>query len=210
MAASQLLHCVIAVPSLISLACCDAALLVLLSDFMVYETLKLWLPQRPWARNVDDGEPRQHALLACGAIAGVVGQTVAYPLDLVRRRLQVQGWSKEVHYEYKGGILRTMKQIVDEEGVRGLYRGMIPNYYKGQRSLPLHHHTPQLILQHTLPAQMIRFEPLRRSSSCFGCCMCMCSGARCVDLVCGVRGHEEVAGFVVRKTECTTGAGSSD
>ena len=99
---------------------------------MVYETLKGWLPDRPWARSEEDGEPRQHALLGCGATAGVVGQTVAYPLDLVRRRLQVQGWSTETHYQYSGGILKTMKQIVEEEGVRGLYRGMIPNYYKGQ------------------------------------------------------------------------------
>ena len=30
--------------------------------------------------------------LSCGGIAGSVGQTIAYPLDVVRRRLQVSGW----------------------------------------------------------------------------------------------------------------------
>ena len=94
-----------------------------------YETLKGMLPHNDWFRS-SHGEPAKHALLGCGAVAGVVGQTLAYPLDLVRRRMQVQGWSKQTQYNYKGGILSTMRQIAQEEGVRGLYRGLIPNYYK--------------------------------------------------------------------------------
>ena len=99
-------------------------------DFAVYETLKGHLPHNGWLRTTH-GDPRKHVLLGCGAIAGVVGQTVAYPLDLVRRRMQVMGWAGgNTSYSYKGGILRTMQQIMREEGIRGLYRGMIPNYYK--------------------------------------------------------------------------------
>ena len=142
---------------------------------MVYETLKTWLPHSPWARTSDD-EPRQHALLGCGAIAGVVGQTVAYPLDLVRRRLQVQGWSKEVHYEYRGGIWRTMKQIVHEEGVRGLYRGMIPNYYKGQPSTA---HTRFGDSHDTPLSSCYRHDTHPLSAAALR----GCSGARCVHLL---------------------------
>jgi len=95
-------------------------------DFAVYETLRTHLP--PSMKN-ERGESSRVALFCCGAVAGMVGQTVAYPLDLVRRRMQVQGFGG-TNYTYKGGILATMKQIVQAEGIQGLYRGMIPNYVK--------------------------------------------------------------------------------
>lgn len=49
--------------------------------FFVYETLKGHLPE--------DSRPSLPGKLACGAVAGVVGQTVTYPLDVVRRQMQV-------------------------------------------------------------------------------------------------------------------------
>lgn len=48
-------------------------------DFMVYGTLREWLPRHP-----DTGEPSVVGKLAVGALAGAAGQTVAYPLDTVR------------------------------------------------------------------------------------------------------------------------------
>jgi hypothetical protein len=93
-----------------------------LADFAVYETLRTNLP--PSMKNAN-GDTTRTALFVCGATAGVVGQTVAYPLDLVRRRMQVQGFGG-TQYSYKGGIFRTMAQIVKEEGVQGLYKGMVP------------------------------------------------------------------------------------
>lgn len=38
----------------------------------------------------DERELSTLTRLACGGIAGTTGQTVAYPLDVVRRRMQVQ------------------------------------------------------------------------------------------------------------------------
>ena len=95
-------------------------------DMSVYETLRANLP--PSMKNAQ-GDTARTALFCCGAVAGVVGQTIAYPLDLVRRRLQVQGFSG-TQYHYQGGIISTMRQIVKQEGFGGLYHGMIPNYAK--------------------------------------------------------------------------------
>lgn len=40
----------------------------------------------------DDRDLSVVTRLACGALAGTTGQTVAYPFDVSRRRLQVSGW----------------------------------------------------------------------------------------------------------------------
>ena len=131
-------------------------------DFMVYETLKQWLPHNPYFRS-SHGDPRKHALLGCGAIAGVVGQTLAYPLDLVRRRMQVMGWAQQTSYHYKHGIARTMMQIVQEEGVRGLYRGMVPNYFKASKQ------------QQQQPPPAAAASLLARTAA--DRCFCLCSDA---------------------------------
>lgn len=68
-------------------------------------------------------------LFWCGAAAGVVGQTIAYPLDVVRRRMQVYGWagSGDMHYTHnyhRGTFIDAIRIIKHEEGYRGLYRGI--------------------------------------------------------------------------------------
>ena len=57
-------------------------------NFSIYETLKQKLPDAVWLQN-ERGDPVVVAKLACGAVAGGIGQTVVYPLDTVRRRMQV-------------------------------------------------------------------------------------------------------------------------
>jgi len=93
-------------------------------DFAVYDTLRRKLPKN------SDGTLNQLQTLACGAIAGTVGQTVAYPLDLIRRRLQVQGFISGTQKQQYFGVWDTLVRIVKTEGLVGLYRGLIPNYLK--------------------------------------------------------------------------------
>ena len=68
-----------------------------------------------------EGEERvtKANLFICGAMAGTAGQIVAYPIDTIRRRMQVQGFGPAT-YRYGGSIRASMKQIVREEGIRGL------------------------------------------------------------------------------------------
>ncbi|KAI5436533.1 hypothetical protein KIW84_022867 [Lathyrus oleraceus] len=78
--ASQLLQALIGVVPYVGL------------NFAVYESLKDWLIKaRPFGL-VQDSELSVTTRLACGADAGTIGQTVAYPLDLICRRMQMTGW----------------------------------------------------------------------------------------------------------------------
>ncbi|KAI0486040.1 mitochondrial dicarboxylate carrier protein [Xylaria cf. heliscus] len=69
-----------------------------------------------------------------GAIASVVAKTGVFPLDLARKRIQVQGPTRGryVHKnipEYEGTI-GTIRKILKQESVRGLYRGLTVSLMK--------------------------------------------------------------------------------
>lgn len=65
---------------------------------------------------------------AFGTFASVMAQTVTYPINLVRTRLQTQGVNgRPVLYQ---GMLHCFSSIVATEGVTGLFRGLTANYLK--------------------------------------------------------------------------------
>jgi len=64
-----------------------------------------------------------------GIVAGVVAKSGVFPLDLIRKRLQVQGPGRGqvaggAIPEYGRGVLKTGRAIVAREGWRGLYKGL--------------------------------------------------------------------------------------
>lgn len=60
---------------------------------------------------------------AAGAAAGAIAATFVCPLDVIKTRLQVHG----VPSGHKGSIIITsLRNIVRQEGVKGLYRGLSP------------------------------------------------------------------------------------
>jgi len=68
-------------------------------------------------------ETVQH--FALGSIAGAIGAAAVYPIDLVKTRMQNQRFTKESEKIYKNSWDCFMK-VVRGEGVRGLYRGIVP------------------------------------------------------------------------------------
>jgi solute carrier family 25 phosphate transporter 23/24/25/41 len=72
--------------------------------------------------------------LCFGALAGAAAQTGVYPIELVQRRMQVQGMKTLAQgaknaKQYKN-VVHGIIQIARAEGVPALYAGLIPNYTK--------------------------------------------------------------------------------
>ena len=66
--------------------------------------------------------------LVGGGLAGLFSISLTYPTDLVRRRLQLQGFDNSVP-KYNG-IFDSIRKIYKLEGIPGFYRGLCATYLK--------------------------------------------------------------------------------
>jgi len=102
----------------------------------VFETLQ---ERRARALGTDPREtnPMQNAMY--GGAAGLVGQTVVYPIETVRRRIQVM--KRQALHAREGELVvatnatRVFFRVWKEEGTRGLYKGLSINFVKGPLAL---------------------------------------------------------------------------
>jgi len=91
-------------------------------NFMTYEILKKIVKVKI------QPDPTTIQLLICGGIAGAAGQTITYPLDVLRRRMQMQGFNPD-HPSYKH-TWNAVQDMWRTGGYRPFFRGMVPNYLK--------------------------------------------------------------------------------
>ncbi|KAK9106686.1 hypothetical protein Syun_022697 [Stephania yunnanensis] len=64
---------------------------------------------------------------ASGAASGAIAATFVCPLDVIKTRLQVHGLPQLPNSSKKGSlIVASMQDIIEKDGVRGLYRGLSP------------------------------------------------------------------------------------
>ncbi|OQR68912.1 graves disease carrier protein-like [Tropilaelaps mercedesae] len=85
--------------------------------------------------------------LLCGGIAGAIAQTISYPMDVARRRMQLSLMYKEMN-KYNVGIIQALLLTFREHGiVRGLYRGMTANYVRAVPMVAVSFSTYELMKQ---------------------------------------------------------------
>lgn len=79
----------------------------------------------------------------CGSLSGGVGKTIVYPLDTIRKRLQIQGFEEgrkslgatQKYHGMKDCILTMYKT---ENGLRAFYKGYVPGMAKAFTSSGLY------------------------------------------------------------------------
>jgi hypothetical protein len=83
-------------------------------------------------RKIDDdsGEPKLGFLLTimCGAASGTLATLLTFPMDTIRRRMQIQ--NLYVPVELRGSSWQQLHRLVTKEGLSSLYRGMTPELLK--------------------------------------------------------------------------------
>uniref|UniRef100_A0A7N0VCN7 Mitochondrial carrier protein n=1 Tax=Kalanchoe fedtschenkoi TaxID=63787 RepID=A0A7N0VCN7_KALFE len=90
--------------------------------FYIYEELKTHVPEE-YQKSIA-------MRLSCGALAGLLGQTFTYPLDVVRRQMQVENLQTA-----NGGVrykntMEGLTTIIRAQGWRQLFAGLSINYIK--------------------------------------------------------------------------------
>jgi len=78
--------------------------------------------------------------ISCGGLAGMCAKISVYPMDVVKKRLQISGWTgrkglgETITYN---GAIHCIKDIAAREGMRGLYKGLSPALVKAAASSSL-------------------------------------------------------------------------
>jgi len=81
------------------------------TKFVTYERLKVEIAKDP-------KEIKVHERFLAGACAGIVSQTLIYPLEIAKTRMALSGKG-----EYRG-IFHCLNRTMKNEGILGLYRGL--------------------------------------------------------------------------------------
>lgn len=80
--------------------------------------------------------------MMAGSLAGLAAKTIIYPFDLIRKRLQIQGFQHGrkgfgVFFQCTGMkdcVIITIKR----EGINGLFKGLVPSQVKAVVTTALH------------------------------------------------------------------------
>ncbi|KAG6435428.1 hypothetical protein SASPL_100301 [Salvia splendens] len=109
-------------------------------QFGTYDTFKRWtMVWNQYRSGYDMGADdtlSSFQLFLCGLAAGTCAKAVCHPLDVVKKRFQVEGLQRDPRYgarvEHRAyrNMYDALRQILHKEGWPGLYKGITPSIVK--------------------------------------------------------------------------------
>lgn len=109
-------------------------------QFGTYDTFKRWMMAWNHLRSSNaihgDEQVSSFQLFICGLAAGTCAKAVCHPLDVVKKRFQIEGLQRHPRYgaQLKPHAYKNMydglRRILIEEGWAGLYKGIVPSVIK--------------------------------------------------------------------------------
>lgn len=99
-------------------------------DLTTFEYSKRWIIRRNQRPGLEgkDAKPNAITTAAIGGFSGALGASIVWPLNMLRTRLQTQGTVE--HPRTYTGIVDVTRQTIQGEGLKGLFRGILPNLIK--------------------------------------------------------------------------------
>lgn len=98
-----------------------------------------------------DRKPSILQNLIIGSFAGTIAKTLVYPLDLSRKRMQIQGFQEGRKgfgkNFYCRGMINSIYLTVKNEGFAALFKGLAPSILKASITTALHFTTYDVVCQ---------------------------------------------------------------
>ena len=97
-------------------------------DLALFDSLKTM-----YVQSGNDREPTPVVIMLCAGTSATAGQTVAYPISLIRTKIQADG--KDGSPLKYSGMSDCLRKVWQQEKFPGLYRGFGINFFKSVPSI---------------------------------------------------------------------------
>lgn len=103
-----------------------------------------------YKNTVDSDKTTFTSSTIAGSLSGFFAKIVVYPLDLIKKRLQIQGFNRGYMFGENficNGMLNCMSLIYKREGFKGYFKGLNPSLVKAVATSALYFSSYEMVCE---------------------------------------------------------------